>query len=147
MNPLIIKCHSLFYKVTDIGTIVFFFANNHWKSTVVMKSTFSSMVAAVVVITTTPSATNDKKVVIMVNLGYKCLVILHTSGNRPPKQSMPFVPQSMCKLILYCSSTIGYRFPITLIPAWISNCIHYTAWDEITYPFQRLHRCSLGMDK
>ena len=24
---------------------------------------------------------------------------------------------------------------LTLIPAWISNCIHYKLWDEITYPF------------
>ena len=23
----------------------------------------------------------------------------------------------------------------TLIPAWISKCIHYKVWDEITYPF------------
>ena len=22
-----------------------------------------------------------------------------------------------------------------LIPAWISNYIHYNVWDEITYPF------------
>ena len=24
---------------------------------------------------------------------------------------------------------------LTLIPAWISNYIHYKVWDEITYPF------------
>ena len=24
---------------------------------------------------------------------------------------------------------------LTLIPAWISNYIHYKAWGEITYPF------------
>ena len=24
---------------------------------------------------------------------------------------------------------------LTLIPAWISNYIHYKMWDEITYPF------------
>ena len=24
---------------------------------------------------------------------------------------------------------------LTLIPAWISNYIHYNVWDEITYPF------------
>ena len=24
----------------------------------------------------------------------------------------------------------------TLIPAWISNCIHYNVWDEISYPSQ-----------
>ena len=39
---------------------------------------------------------------------------------------------------------------INLIPAWISNYIHYNMQDEITYPFlnfQRLHRWSLGMYK
>ena len=24
---------------------------------------------------------------------------------------------------------------LTLIPAWISNCIHYKVWDQMTYPF------------
>ena len=28
-----------------------------------------------------------------------------------------------------------YWYGSTLIPAWISNYIHYKAWDEITYPF------------
>ena len=28
--------------------------------------------------------------------------------------------------------TVAYH---TLIPAWISNFIHYKVWDEITYPF------------
>ena len=27
---------------------------------------------------------------------------------------------------------------ITLIPAWISNYIHYKVWDEITYPFTNI---------
>ena len=27
---------------------------------------------------------------------------------------------------------------LTLIPAWISNCIHYKVWDEITYPWDHL---------
>ena len=25
-------------------------------------------------------------------------------------------------------------YSVTLNPAWISNYIHYTVWDEITYP-------------
>ena len=29
---------------------------------------------------------------------------------------------------------------ITLIPAWISNYIHYNVWDEITYPSPNKHR-------
>ena len=28
-----------------------------------------------------------------------------------------------------------YWHGLTLIPAWISNRIHYNVWDEITYPF------------
>ena len=28
-----------------------------------------------------------------------------------------------------------YKHGLTLIPAWISNYIHYNMWDEITYPF------------
>ena len=28
-----------------------------------------------------------------------------------------------------------YWHSLTLIPAWISNYIHYKVWDEITYPF------------
>ena len=28
-----------------------------------------------------------------------------------------------------------YQHGLTLIPAWISNYIHYNVWDEITYPF------------
>ena len=28
-----------------------------------------------------------------------------------------------------------YLHGLTLIPAWISNYIHYKLWDDITYPF------------
>ena len=28
-----------------------------------------------------------------------------------------------------------YQHGLTLIPAWISNYIHYKVWDEITNPF------------
>ena len=28
-----------------------------------------------------------------------------------------------------------YKHGLTLIPAWISNYIHYNVWDEITYQF------------
>ena len=30
---------------------------------------------------------------------------------------------------------------LTLIPACISNCIHYKVWGEITYPFPNLNGC------
>ena len=41
---------------------------------------------------------------------------------------------------------------LTLIPAWISNNIHYNVWDEITYPFPNFNGTTLkfgnwGMDK
>ena len=29
-----------------------------------------------------------------------------------------------------------YQHVLTLIPAWISNYIHYKMWDEITYPLK-----------
>ena len=32
-----------------------------------------------------------------------------------------------------------YQHGLTLIPAWISNYIHYKVWDEITYPFLNLN--------
>ena len=28
---------------------------------------------------------------------------------------------------------------LTLIPTWISNHIHHTVWDDITYPFQIIY--------
>ena len=42
-----------------------------------------------------------------------------------------------------------YWHGLTLIPAWISNCIHYKVWDEINYPFSfnGCNRWSLGTDK
>ena len=43
-----------------------------------------------------------------------------------------------------------YKHDKTLIPAWISNCIHYKVWDEITYSFPNFNgwsRWSLGMEK
>ena len=32
-----------------------------------------------------------------------------------------------------------YYHVLTVIPAWISNCIHYKVWDEITYPFSNFN--------
>ena len=44
-----------------------------------------------------------------------------------------------------------YKHGLTLIPAWISNYIHYKVWDEITsyyHSYTELrNRWSLGMDK
>ena len=36
-----------------------------------------------------------------------------------------------------------YRHGLTLIPAWISNHIHYEVCDEITYPFPNIHECTV----
>ena len=36
-----------------------------------------------------------------------------------------------------------YQHGLTLIPAWISNHIHYKVWDEITYPFLNFNGASI----
>ena len=37
------------------------------------------------------------------------------------------------KRLIYWASF--YYYGLTLIPAWISNYVHFKMWDEITYPF------------
>ena len=41
------------------------------------------------------------------------------------------------------SSTELLTCGLTLIPAWISNYIHYNTWDEITYPFLNFNGCTV----
>ena len=41
--------------------------------------------------------------------------------------------------VLLCS------YGLTLIPAWISNYIHYKVWDEITYPFLNFNGAEIWM--
>ena len=41
----------------------------------------------------------------------------------------------MLRLIIVAYCGRFYLHGLTLIPAWISNYIHYKLWDEITYPF------------
>ena len=36
-----------------------------------------------------------------------------------------------------------YDLDLTLIPAWISNYIHYNVWDEITSPFPNFNGCTV----
>ena len=36
-----------------------------------------------------------------------------------------------------------YQHGLTLIPAWISNYIHYKVWDELTYPFLNFNGCTV----
>ena len=43
---------------------------------------------------------------------------------------------SICIIYLSVfSSGPFYKHSLTLIPAWVSNYIHYEVWDEITYTF------------
>ena len=39
--------------------------------------------------------------------------------------------------VMHLLATWGpfYWHDLSLIPAWISNCIHYKVWDEFTYSF------------
>ena len=39
--------------------------------------------------------------------------------------------------------SLFYLHGLTLIPAWISNHIHYKVWDEITYPFLNFNGCTV----
>ena len=41
------------------------------------------------------------------------------------------------------TSSPFYEHGLTLIPAWISNYIHYKVWDEITYPFLNFNGCTV----
>ena len=45
-----------------------------------------------------------------------------------------------CNLICtWLSCDPFYWHGLTLIPAWIGNCMHYTIWDDITYPFHNFN--------
>ena len=37
-----------------------------------------------------------------------------------------------------------YKYSLTLIPARISNYIHFKVWDEITHPFLNFNGCTVG---
>ena len=51
----------------------------------------------------------------------------------------PYFPLQFQKVHVLSIKTwlnnMGHWHALTLIPAWISNYIHYKVWDEITYPF------------
>ena len=58
----------------------------------------------------------------------------------------------MCKFLRLLNTTRSfynttsgrfYLHELTLIPAWISNYIHYNVWDEITYPFLNFNGCTV----
>ena len=36
-----------------------------------------------------------------------------------------------------------YQHGLTIIPVWISNAIHYKAWDEITYQFPNINSAAV----
>ena len=46
-------------------------------------------------------------------------------------------------LLKYVPSGTFYLHGLTLIPAWISNYIHYKLWGEITYPFLNFNGCTI----
>ena len=52
------------------------------------------------------------------------------------KKPYSAIQQTLCPQICYRGEGLGlYQQVSTFIPAWISNCIHCKAWDEITGPF------------
>ena len=50
---------------------------------------------------------------------------------------------SQCYMWYMFTSGLFYLHGLTLIPAWISNYIHYKVWDEITYPFLNFNGCTV----
>ena len=52
-------------------------------------------------------------------------------------------------LCCYIISSMGpfYQHGLTLTPAWISNCIHYNMWDEITYPFLNFNGATVEVEE
>ena len=40
-----------------------------------------------------------------------------------------------------------YKHGLTLIPAWISNYIHYKVWDEIIYPFLNCNGATVEVEE
>ena len=68
-------------------------------------------------------------------------------------QRLYFVPRnfnaSLYRITL-CRSRIYTKHGLTLIPAQISNYLHYKVWDEITYPFPNFNGATvevMGMDR
>ena len=46
---------------------------------------------------------------------------------------------SFCTQLLFMTRAPFTNKALIIIPAWISNHIHYKVWDEITYPFLNFH--------
>ena len=59
--------------------------------------------------------------------------LIHCKGR---SRDSPSWSITLAGCVLFKLST-GAHFTdgLTLIPAWISKCIRYTVWDQITYPF------------
>ena len=73
--------------------------------------------------------------VLSLQLGFWCFA---------PKESLLFglMIQSMLLLNLW------YRFiqhGLNFVPAWISKCIHYKVWDEITYSFPNFNSSTIDV--
>ena len=75
-----------------------------------------------------------------------CWSPLDTWKYRLEKEN-PIVTNTCCEYLFYCQALYSrghfYLHGLTLIPAWISNYIHYKVWDEITYPFLNFNGCTV----
>ena len=69
----------------------------------------------------------------------KDVVIALNSGNTRQNNTLAIV---YTDATLYSNGPF-YLHGLTLIPAWISNYIHYKVWDEITYPFLNFNGCTV----
>ena len=63
---------------------------------------------------------------VKINILSSC--VIYAFWNDILAHSSASIFETYCTFSRYCTSP-------TLIPAWISNYIHYNVWDEITYPF------------
>ena len=62
----------------------------------------------------------------------------------------PMLIRCFPKYPLKISRDVHWSLLLTWInvnPAWISNYIHYTVWDEITYPFPNFNGCTVEVWK
>ena len=60
------------------------------------------------------------------------------------QQVLALLPNSLTPYVPPFTYLVLLNLPgLTLIPAWISNHIHYKVWDEITYPFLNFNGCTV----
>ena len=68
-----------------------------------------------------------------------------TSSHRKPPSSL--IPEERCNTLYLRKKTETKGVIVTewvlWLYAWINNHIHYTVWDEITYPFPNFNGCTV----